>query len=92
MIYVGSPGKMRGFPRAMDRRSLIFDEVGPIIVTHSYWDHIGSASVIRDLTGTKEALHREEKAWLEKLLKRSEPEVTTRGTLLAGVMGPFFLG
>ncbi len=86
MIDGGSPGMMRGFLRAMDRLSLIPDEIGLIILTHGHWDHIGSASVIRDITGAKVALHREEKAWLEKSQKRLEPGVTAWGRLLAGVM------
>ena len=54
-----------------------------------HWDHIGSAKEIKDITGAKIALHRNEKDWLEKSLKPLPPAVTAWGHIFAKIMAMF---
>ena len=50
-----------------------------MVITHGHWDHIGSASDIRKITGAKIAMHFREKDCLERSLRPLPPAVTLRG-------------
>jgi glyoxylase-like metal-dependent hydrolase (beta-lactamase superfamily II) len=60
-----------------------------IAITHGHWDHIGSAKEIKEITGAKIALHRNEKDWLEKSLMPLPPAVTLWGRIFAKIMAMF---
>ena len=89
MVDGGSPKKAKRFLAALEELSLRPDEIDLIILTHAHWDHIGSVKVIKDITGAKVALHREEKQWLEQSLKPLPQGVTAWGRLLAGAMAMY---
>ncbi|TSA45726.1 MAG: MBL fold metallo-hydrolase [Deltaproteobacteria bacterium] len=86
LIDCGPPKKVRAFLAVLDKLSLNPAEIKLITLTHGHWDHIGSAVVIKNVTGAQIALHREEKEWLEKSLKPMPPGVTGWGRVLARIL------
>jgi hydroxyacylglutathione hydrolase len=86
LIDGGSPKKVKAFLAALQKLAVHPAEIKLITITHGHWDHIGSAGVIKNITGAKIAMHREEKEWLENSLKHIPPGVTGWGRGLAGVM------
>ncbi|MFZ4439449.1 MAG: MBL fold metallo-hydrolase [Syntrophales bacterium] len=89
LIDGGSPKKVRAFLAALQKLSLHPAEIKLITLTHGHWDHIGSAGVIKNVTGAKIAMHREEKERLEKSLKTMLPPATAWDRFLSGAMTMF---
>ncbi len=89
MIDGGAPKQGKSFMKAIERLSIKPEEIKLIVLTHGHLDHIGSAKRIKNLTGAKIALHRQEKDWLEKSLKPLPPGVTVWGSLFVKVMAMF---
>jgi glyoxylase-like metal-dependent hydrolase (beta-lactamase superfamily II) len=81
LIDGGAPKQVDNFIEGLEEASLRPDQVELIVLTHGHWDHIASASDIKDLTGAKIAMHHREKEWLEKGLKPLPPAVTTWGRI-----------
>ena len=73
----GAPKQARNFMKGIEILSIKAEDIQLIVLTHGHWDHIGSVKEIKEITGAKIALHRNEKDWLEKLLKPLPPAVTT---------------
>jgi hydroxyacylglutathione hydrolase len=86
MIDGGFPKRTRKFLTTLEKLALRPDAIKLVILTHAHWDHIGSVKIIKDMTGAKVALHREEREWLEKTLKPVPPAVTSWGRFLARIM------
>jgi len=89
MIDGGAPKQARTFMKGIERLSIKPEDIRLILLTHGHWDHIGSAKEIKEITGAKIALHRNEKDWLEKSLMPLPPGVTTWGRIFAKIMGVF---
>jgi len=89
MIDGGAPRKINQFIKGIEQLSIRPDQIKLLLLTHGHWDHIGSAKDIRDFTGAKVAMHRQEKGWLENSLKPLPPGVGTWGKTFAKVMGMF---
>jgi len=89
LIDGGAPKKAKNFMKGIERLSIKPEDIQLIVITHGHWDHIGSAKEIKEITGAKIALHRNEKDWLEKSLKPLPPAVTTWGHLFAKIMAMF---
>jgi len=63
LVDAGEPG--RG-PAVLRRLAAVLDapsEIGLILATHGHYDHIGAAPVVRDASGAKIAIHREDAGW-----------------------------
>jgi len=75
MIDGGAPGKIKAFLKGIKKLSIKPEQVKLIVITHGHWDHIASAKDIKEKTGAKIALHKNEKEWLEKSLKPMPPGV-----------------
>lgn len=86
LIDGGSPKKVKAFLAALEKLSLNPSEIKLITLTHGHWDHIGSAGIIKNVTGAEIAMHREEKEWLEKSLKPIPPGVTVWGRVLGRIL------
>jgi len=89
MVDGGSPGQARAFRQAVARLPLKPEEIKLVVLTHGHWDHIGSAKAIKELTGARLALHRQEKDWLERSLRPLPPGVTTWGRIFVKIMALF---
>jgi glyoxylase-like metal-dependent hydrolase (beta-lactamase superfamily II) len=75
--------------KGIENLSIKPEDIQLIVITHGHWDHIGSAKEIKEITGAKIALHRNEKDWLEKSLKPLPPAVTLWGHIFAKIMAIF---
>jgi hydroxyacylglutathione hydrolase len=65
MVDGGMPNKLQLFKRELSRLNINPGEIKLIVLTHSHFDHSGSAREIRDLTGGKIAIHESEKTYVE---------------------------
>lgn len=65
MIDGGVPNKLNAFKRKLNRLHIDPEEIKLIILTHSHFDHSGSAKDIRDYTGAKILIHEKECTYLE---------------------------
>lgn len=66
MVDSGMPGKIEVFKKELSKIGMSPEEIRLIILTHSHFDHCGSAFDIRNLTGARVAIHESEKIYLEK--------------------------
>ena len=62
MIDGGMPGKLRVFKRKLERLDINPTDIKLIVLTHSHFDHSGSAMEIREFTGAEIAVHESEKS------------------------------
>ena len=65
MVDAGTPGKIRSFKRKLARLHIHPEDIKLIVITHSHFDHAGSAKEIRDLTGARILIHKIEREYLE---------------------------
>jgi glyoxylase-like metal-dependent hydrolase (beta-lactamase superfamily II) len=89
MIDGGGSKRSKDFIKGIEEASIKPEEVQLIVITHGHPDHIVTAKEIKEITGAKIAMHRLEKDWLEKSLKRMPPGVTTWGHILIKIMKMF---
>jgi hydroxyacylglutathione hydrolase len=67
LVDAGAPNKAKDILKALERLAVEAEEIQLLLITHGHWDHIGSATEIKETTGAKIAMHQAEKDWLEKL-------------------------
>ncbi len=89
LIDTGDQNRSKKFFKYLHEHSINPTEIKLIIITHAHMDHIGSAKAIKDFTGAKIAIHREDKDPLEKGEIQLPPGVTTWGKILIGFMSIF---
>jgi hydroxyacylglutathione hydrolase len=65
MIDGGMPNKLNMFKRKLSKLGIQSSEIKLIVLTHSHFDHSGSAREIRDFTGAKIAIHESEITYVE---------------------------
>jgi hydroxyacylglutathione hydrolase len=65
MVDSGAPNKLKLFKNELSRLNIEPTRIKLIVLTHSHFDHSGSASEIRNLTGAKIAIHESEKDYVE---------------------------
>jgi glyoxylase-like metal-dependent hydrolase (beta-lactamase superfamily II) len=65
MIDGGMPKKLKVFKRVLKRLDINPSDIKLIVLTHSHFDHSGSAKEIREFTGAKIAIHESERTYLE---------------------------
>jgi hydroxyacylglutathione hydrolase len=81
IIDSGAPKKGKTFNKALEKVGIKPEEIQLIILTHGHWDHIGSTAEIKEMTGAKVVMHKNEKHWLEESLKPMPPGVTPWGKI-----------
>ena len=81
IIDSGAPKKGKAFKKALENIGIKPEEIQLIILTHGHWDHIGSTAEIKEITGAKVVMHKNEKHWLEESLNPMPPGVTTWGKI-----------
>lgn len=87
LIDAGMPGQFNKFVRGLKKLSIPADEISLIIVTHAHWDHIGCLHKIKEQSGAKVAVHRDEKEIVEAGDIRMPPAVTRWGHIFATFLG-----
>ena len=65
MIDGGMPNKLKVFKRVLSRLDINPSDIKLVVLTHSHFDHSGSALEIREFTGAKIAIHESEITYLE---------------------------
>ena len=65
MIDGGMPKKLKVFKRVLTRLDITPSDIKLIVITHSHFDHSGSALEIREFTGAKIAIHESERTYVE---------------------------
>jgi hydroxyacylglutathione hydrolase len=65
MVDGGMPNKLKMFKMKLSKLGIQASEIKLIVLTHSHFDHSGSAREIRDLTGAKIAIHESERTYVE---------------------------
>jgi len=81
MIDSGIPSK-ESLLKAIKKTPVAPKDIRLIIITHGHFDHIGSAKVLKELTGAKVAMHRVDKDCLEKSELRMPKAVNAWGNIL----------
>jgi hydroxyacylglutathione hydrolase len=66
MVDSGMPNKLHLFKKVLSEHNINPDQIKLIVLTHSHFDHCGSASEIRELTGARIAIHESEKECVEQ--------------------------
>ena len=65
MIDAGMPNKLYQFKKMLAKNKIDPARIKLIVLTHSHFDHCGSARDIRELTGAKIAIHESERECVE---------------------------
>jgi glyoxylase-like metal-dependent hydrolase (beta-lactamase superfamily II) len=90
MVDAGTPNKVRAFKKKLARLYIRPQEIKLIVLTHSHFDHAGSAKDIQDLTGAKIVIHESEKTFLEEGGFIMPQGVNTYGKITRQLLFPFF--
>lgn len=90
MVDGGMPDKINVFRRRLKRLYIHPEEIKLIVLTHSHFDHSGSANAIREFTGAKVVIHESEKAFLENREFAMIKGVDTWGKITLPLLRPFF--
>ncbi len=65
MIDAGLPNKLNLFRKVLSKNKIDPARIKLIVLTHSHFDHCGSAYDIREMTGAKIAIHNSERECVE---------------------------
>ncbi len=78
----GMPGEFDEFCKGLHKTGIKPADIQAIVITHCHWDHIGCAQRIKDMTGAKLLVHKQEQDIMEKGMISMPPGVTLWGRLL----------
>lgn len=90
MVDAGTPGKLKAFKRKLARLYIHPDEIKLIVLTHSHFDHAGSAKEIKEYTGAKILIHESEKEFLEEGKFIMPKGTNATGRITSFLLFPFF--
>jgi hydroxyacylglutathione hydrolase len=90
MIDGGMPNKLRAFKRKLRRLYIKPEEIKLIVLTHSHFDHAGSAKAISEFTGARIVIHESEKSFLENSEFAMIKGVGLWGKITLAFLKPFF--
>ena len=89
LIDGGAPNQSRAFVKSMAALGIAPSTIALVILTHAHWDHIGSVHALVELTGAKLAIHKGERAIVERGLKSMPPGVTLWGAIFGTILRVF---
>jgi hydroxyacylglutathione hydrolase len=90
MIDGGMPNKLSMFKRKLKRLYIRPEEIKLMILTHSHFDHAGSAKTISEFTGAKIVIHESEKSFLENSEFAFIKGVNAWGKITLPLLSPVF--
>lgn len=82
----GDPHKISKFVQGIAKAEVSSDDIKLLINTHGHWDHIGSSQEIKDLTGAKTLLHKDDMHFLEEGKTLQPPGFSLWGKLIVSLM------
>ncbi len=89
MVDAGIPGKIKAFKRQLARLYIMPKDIKLIILTHSHFDHIGTAKEIQELTGADVMIHKAEKKMIDDGKFMVLEGTTFWGKLSLKILSPF---
>ncbi len=82
MVDAGPPRKIKRIQIFLKEQLINPNEIKLIVATHGDFDHIGSAKELKELTGAKIAIHKNDRTHLEKSIYNFPPGVNGWGRIL----------
>jgi len=82
LVDAGVPGKFNKFIKKLKSLNIEPEEIEAVIITHCHWDHVGCLKEIKNQTGAKVSVHKNEKDLLEKGELSVPPGVTRWGKIM----------
>ena len=89
MFDGGPPQAMDKFIKYLDKYSIDPKEIKLIVLSHTDFDHAGSAEAIREITGAKIAVHKADLPVFEEGRFNWPPGVTAWGKISHALFEPF---
>lgn len=86
LIDGGDPHKLNVFREGLAKASLNPKDIQLIILTHGHWDHIGSTSDIKELTGAKVLMHQKDMKFLDEPYPSQPPGFSAWGKTLSTIL------
>ena len=86
LIDGGDPHKLNVFQEGLAKASVNPKDIQLIILTHGHWDHIGSASDIKELTGAKVLMHQKDMKFLDERYPSQPPGFSAWGKTLSTIL------
>jgi len=88
MIDGGPPNAINKFKKYLVEFGIDPKEIQLVVLTHADFDHMGSATAIREITGAKIAVHENDRAILEEGQFNFPPGVNTWGKISHAILSP----
>lgn len=89
MIDGGPPNRVKSFLKQLAATGIEPKEIRLVVLTHGDFDHTGSAKAIKEATGAKVAIHKNDSELLEEGCFNWAPGVTIWGVSSRFVLKPF---
>ena len=86
LIDGGDPQKIANFKQGIEKAAVKPAEIQLIVLTHGHWDHIGSASEIKALTGARILLHEGDMHFLDDTHPSQPPGFKPWGKIIIAML------
>ena len=87
LVDAAPPRRHQRFLKRLESLSIKPGDISLFVITHAHYDHVGSLSDLKSVTGAKVAVNRHEKEWVEKAFQEPPPAISLWGRVLRSVGG-----